>query len=57
MFVQAAFGRGDYAEVFSLLDCDTSRLWPTLGWWGGGTLLLGEWYLQAKMAMAVQVHT
>jgi hypothetical protein len=50
--VHAAMGRGAWSEVFGLLDCKPERLWPTLGWWGGGTLMLGQWYVEAKMADA-----
>ena len=50
---QAAFGGGDYTEVFRLLDCAIDRLWPTLGWWGGGTLMLGQWFVKAKLAQAL----
>ena len=46
-------GRGAWSEVFGLLDCKPERLWPTLGWWEGGTLMLGQWYTEAKMADAV----
>lgn len=51
--VQAAMGREDWSAVFALLDCHPERLWPTLGWWGGGTLMLGGWYIEAKLADAV----
>lgn len=51
--VHAAMYRQAWSEVFALLDCQPERLWPTLGWWGGGTLVLGEWYVEAKLADAV----
>jgi hypothetical protein len=51
--VQAAMGRKDWSKVFALLDCQPERLWPTLGWWGGGTLMLGSWYIEAQLADAV----
>ena len=54
--VQAAMGRSDYDTVFQLLDCAPARLWPSLGWWGGGTLQLGQWYMAAKMATALAAN-
>ena len=51
--VQAAYGAKDYSTMYELLDCAPTRLWPAIGWWGGGTLMLQAWFHQAKLAQAV----
>jgi hypothetical protein len=50
--VHAAYSRRDWPAFFRLTDCAPARLWPSLGWWGGGTLLLQTWYRDAVLQRA-----
>jgi hypothetical protein len=53
--VQVAFTRQRWAEFFMLCDCAPERLWPAIGWWGGGTQMLLGWYEQAILLRATQM--
>lgn len=45
--VQASYGMQDWETFFKLCDCSKDRLWPALGWYGGGTAVLLQWYQSA----------
>ena len=50
--VGSAFGNKDWKTFFMLCDCSTERLWPAIGWWGGGTMQLLAWYESAVLQRA-----
>ena len=54
--VQAAYGTQDWPTFFRLCDCSTENLWPALGWYGGGTGVILEWYEAAILAREEAEH-
>eukprot|EP00039_Didymoeca_costata_P014011 m.220824 g.220824 ORF g.220824 m.220824 type:complete len:190 (+) comp15921_c0_seq21:1934-2503(+) len=52
--VQAAYGQQNWDEFFMLCDCAPDRLWPAIGWWGGGTETILSWYESAILQRAAE---
>merc|ERR1711935_626873 len=52
--VQTAFGTQNWKEFFMLCDCAKERLWPAIGWWGGGTEMMLAWYQEAILSREAQ---
>lgn len=53
--VANAYGNKRWDEFFMLCDCSKERLWPAIGWWGGGTMKLLAWYEEAVLQRATAV--
>ena len=52
---QAAFGTRNWKVFFKLCDCGEGRLWPAIGWWGGGTEQMLAWYQEAILLRETEV--